>query len=147
MPRPASPCPHSGGIDRKERASHRENMAQSMAILASANFCNMFLIYLYTALCVRFPIKKRSVAFERGETPLLTPRLYGKAWLVCNSWLNDGLSRVARVGLPARPRAFSALRWGSAPTSSASKTWAFSRVLTLQLLVELFGSQARGRSG
>src|SRR5271166_5025862 len=94
MPRPASPCPHSGGIDRKERASHRENMAQSMAILASANFCNMFLIYLYTALCVRFPIKKRSVAFERGETPLLTPRLYGKAWLVCNSWLNDGLSRV-----------------------------------------------------
>ena len=38
---------------------------------------------------------------------------------------NDALCRVARVGLPARPRVFSALRWGSAPTAAASHAlWA-----------------------
>jgi hypothetical protein len=35
----------------------------------------MYLIYLYTTPCVGFLIKKTPAAFERGQTPLLTPRL------------------------------------------------------------------------
>ena len=65
----------SGGSDRKFRASQLENMAQNIVILASANFCNMLLIYIYTQPCVGFLIKKKPAAFERGETPHLTPRL------------------------------------------------------------------------
>jgi hypothetical protein len=34
---------------------------------------------------------------------------------------NDALCWVARVGLPARPRVFSVLRRGSAPTAAASR--------------------------